>query len=896
MNRLPNPVYRWFFTVTFIEWMAVLVIFCVIFIAPGLSKGFSSIRLRIIISLVGLSAGMAWFVTGWWRNSAWSQNLAGWLTSKITNHRVYWTIIACMGVPFLLGMYFTFAHILLVRSRLENLYVAPYLEFSWLFALLGSILAIETVVVMRLIRFGTDIKVFRPYRRTYRAVLVVFGSLVLIIALMGVTRLGLKPDRVGWGAPGVPILHTQVLIATLITSAAFGLAFIVGEHLGHAGKLIGLLSRSWVVDALVCIGLWGLAIWVWGSQPLQASFFSPAPLPPNYEFYPNSDSISYDLAAQRLLLGFGFERDAIRPLYVMFLAIAHAVSGIGYQSVIGWQIVSFAILPVLMYLLGKALHVRFSGVLAGLLVIIHERNAIALAGEINTAHAKLLLADLPTTISLLAFTLVVVLWMQKPRSNRVLPVVAGGTLALAMLIRTQVVVLLPILLILTIVYFWRRPFQWLANGLLIVGSMLFVLTPWLWRTYQVTGWLGLPEMTNPTQANVIGERYSLDLHSDLGPRKVGETEAEYLSRLRGGTLDFILANPELVAGFILNHFFHNQVSTALVLPASFDVIPDIQGFDKVLSKWSQEPGEVWERCCSLRTYVRVLPFWKAWDGVLDFYLFIPILIALFLLAIGIGVSWSQWGLVGLIPLVINIGYSLGNGLVRNSGWRYNLPVDWVGILYYSIGLAQLLFWVLAYLANRLIPRGGAGLPQPGEELYYRERFPWKVAIPIALAFFAVSATLPVMERAIPNRYANMSLEHVLTSLEEQGWLGQTGLTRSEIQSYLGQEGAVALIGRGLYPRFFDAHRGENETGWPERVPTDVSRLGFHLAGEERAFIFLPMNEAPSYFPNASDVLVLGCLEARYILADRVVILADPSIALPDSHAPLASCSPATQTE
>jgi hypothetical protein len=341
-------------------------------------------------------------------------------------------------------------------------------------------------------------------------------------------------------------------------------------------------------------------------------------LPPNYEVYPNSDAITYDLAANRLSVGFGFERDAIRPLYVVFLALAHGLSGIEYQSVVNWQVVTFAVLPVLIYLLGRSLH-AFSGVLAGLFIIIHER-AIALAGEINTAHVKLILADLPTTIGILAFTLLVVWWMQKPYSYRWLPVAAGGTLALLMFIRTQAIVLLPILLLLTVIYFWRRPSQWLINGLLIVGSILLVLTPWLWRTYQVTGWLGLPEMTNPTQANVISERYSLDLHSDLGLRVAGETESEYLSRLRGGTMDFILANPGFVTRFILNHFFHNLVSTALVLPASFDAIYDIQGFDKALVNLIQEPEVVWDRCCSLPTYVRVLPFWKAWDGELDLYL------------------------------------------------------------------------------------------------------------------------------------------------------------------------------------------------------------------------------------------------------------------------------------
>jgi hypothetical protein len=217
-------------------------------------------------------------------------------------------------------------------------------------------------------------------------------------------------------------------------------------------------------------------------------------------------------------------------------------------------------------------------------------------------------------------------------------------------------------------------------------------------------------------------------------------------------------------------------------------------------------------------------------------------------------------------------------------------------LYYAIGLAQLIYWVLMYLANRLIPKGGAGLPLPGEERYFQAKFPWKIAMPVALGFIMVSAFLSIVEQAIPNRYESIGLEQILTSLNEQGWLQEPGFTRAEIQSFLQQENAVALIGRGLYPRYFAAHKGENETGWPEHVPTDLNRFGFHLAGEERAFIWLPMDKAPAYFPNASDVFVLGCREPRYILADRVVVLADPPVMLSSPHNRLANCSALDQPE
>ena len=44
-----------------------------------------------------------------------------------------------------------------------------------------------------------------------------------------------------------------------------------------------------------------------------------------------------------------------------------------------------------------------------------------------------------------------------------------------------------------------------------------------------------------------------------------------------------------------------------------------------------------------------------------------------------------------------------NALVRNSGGRYILPIDWVGIFYYSIGLGQLTLWVVAYFRESELP-------------------------------------------------------------------------------------------------------------------------------------------------------------------------------------------------
>ena len=87
-------------------------------------------------------------------------------------------------------------------------------------------------------------------------------------------------------------------------------------------------------------------------------------------------------------------------------------------------------------------------------------------------------------------------------------------------------------------------------------------------------------MTNQTQAMLLKQRYSVDLKSDYGALLEGETEGEFQSRMTGSAIDFIIEQPLYVSHFVANHLVHNEVSTALVLPAAFDLIFDLQSFDK----------------------------------------------------------------------------------------------------------------------------------------------------------------------------------------------------------------------------------------------------------------------------------------------------------------------------
>jgi hypothetical protein len=323
---------------------------------------------------------------------------------------------------------------------------------------------------------------------------------------------------------------------------------------------------------------------------------------------------------------------------------------------------------------------------------------------------------------------------------------------------------------------------------------------------------------------------------------------------------------------------HNHISSLLVLPASLDLVYDLQGFDKLLPSITDNPEELLEECCSLHSYVRMLPFWKAWDGTLLFSQLLPLLLSIFVVATGIGMAAYRWRIVGLIPVFILIGYSISNAVIRNSGWRFILPVDWIALLYYAIGIVQISAWALTYFANRLVPRAGIGLSEEMRVTEKSDRYLIGKAGAILVGFTLIAAAMPIVERVIPYRYAGTDVHAVLDDLVQSGTIQKAEIRPETVQTLIDQADRYLTIGQGMYPRFFEANQGENGTGSPDVIPTSDNRLIFYLANTNRDIIAIPMSEPPETFPNSSNVLVLGCQMDRYILAEMVVILGDsPSV-------------------
>jgi hypothetical protein len=304
--------------------------------------------------------------------------------------------------------------------------------------------------------------------------------------------------------------------------------------------------------------------------------------------------------------------------------------------------------------------------------------------------------------------------------------------------------------------------------------------------------------------------------------------------------------------FVTIHFLHNIIASVFILPTSA-VFHDL---------W--------------HTVKEVTPFWdQYWDGGFAASARIFLMMNLFLIALGIGVSWKSAGLSGLVPLGTFLFYNLANAFARTSGGRYVVPIDWIVLFYFALGLFQIILWGMTLF----------GLKDAGETAIAQnnvERTPWtweplKKAPLVILFFLFIGATLPLSEQVFPKRYPAQSQVELFTLLEQKGYAQQMGLDGATLLGLSDQWPDFKIVtGRALYPRYFSEDKGIPKNRYPYNA-MGFPRIAFTMIGPGGSnYVILPQDDVP-YFPNASDVIVLGCQEGANIDALAVVVIEEQTV-------------------
>ncbi len=823
--------------------------------------GYSRTRIMIAASIILLIVFFFSVAIKAWRNPVWASSLVkaleGWLFATR-----FWLLPAALCVVFFVSGW-TF--LIPFQRQLPSFLGIEY--YQRLFPLVSwvTLLSAQTLFAILALRSKFDWE--HLSRKVVYASGITLAVFLLLWGWVAWTDVGLEPDDIYWGVPGVPVLAGQVFLALLFGLGYLGME-IIGDGLWKGERWTRLVAhRPSGVDVFIGLLIWIVAAQMWIAQPAPFNYFSPRGRLPNMERYPYSDAAVYDSAGQMLLIGEGFERslptgDALIPrraFYSELLALLNLVAGPDINRVIAGHVILIAALPVLVYLLTAMLHHRASGVLVAVLLILRERNGLALSGRIPVVQSKMFMSDLPTALGVVLIALLILLWLQKPQTRPLLPLVAGGVLGATMLIRTQSLLLIPFIILIAALAlrhwgYWTRSMLFLGSGLILFTA------PLLGRNWQVSGGVAL-ESSQQSWA-IIG-RYAGLTQEDF-PRLSGETESEYSKRMMALTMQFIREHPLEVAGFVGGQMMHNVVTTVIVLPASL-LLDDLGDYVDQMPMWTFKDNNF-------------VSDWSTWTGEIGDESRMLLFINLVLVSVGIGTAWGKYRFAGLVPLVIGLGYMASNSAARISGWRFQLPADWVVFVYYGIGLIQIAGWLWYGLykgkpvrvAERYFKAGRLESSKGDERVLLA---PGKVLLVggIVLLF---GFSLPLTEWAVPPRYADLEPQALLAYLEGQGALAQVDADELQmLKDYLEEtEEAVVLWGRALYPKFYTYDQGDSGSYWPSFAPRKYNRLGFHLIGPREEAVVLPMFTYPQHLPHAADVLVFGYLRGDHFEAVAVIVL------------------------
>jgi hypothetical protein len=313
--------------------------------------------------------------------------------------------------------------------------------------------------------------------------------------------------------------------------------------------------------------------------------------------------------------------------------------------------------------------------------------------------------------------------------------------------------------------------------------------------------------------------------------------------------------------FVTIHFLHNIVTSVFILPVNFG-LADLR-----------------------HTLKYGNPFWDSyWDGSLTFGIGLFLILNLVLVSLGIGSSWKSAKLSGLVPFGIFVFYNFSNAFARTSGGRYLVPIDWIVLFYFALGLFQVILWGMTLFGFKddMVQNEIKDPSWKWEKL--------KKAPLVIILFLLIGASVPLSEQFFPRRYSNQTQTRLLTLLEQKGYLQKMGFDRAALDVLSAQSPAFRVLnGRALYPRSFGANEGIPKNRYPYGV-MEFPRIAFTLIGPSGGnSVILPQDEI-LYFPNASDVIVVGCQESTYLDALAVVVVKDKKVVYMRKPASPLQCS------
>jgi len=655
-------------------------------------------------------------------------------------------------------------------------------------------------------------------------VLVFLGAIAVVIFSTG---LGIVPsyDKGDWsrGVPAVPLFEWHIFLAL-----AFSVAVVLLE-------LNVKFFDYMYIDQVMALIIWLLTLFVWLGQPIVPNASALEPWPPNFEVYPFTDAQTYDQYAQSALVGDGFsESIPPRSLYISFLAIGHVLVGQDFEAMILFQSIFFSFFPVLLYLLVRQLFGRPIGAAVALLAILRDFTSNLVSPFTgNLSYSKIFMSEIPTAMLLILFMLLALRWIRNG-FPLFLGFLMGGVLGLAMLIRTQASVALPVVVVFGFLKLPRKIKPLICSVLVMILAITLTASPWLWRNWLLTGKVifDSPEF----QMSNIALRYGRlnGVENDI-VQLSEESLSDYNARLNVMATDAILANPQRAVWGVVNTYLNHGVNNILLFPLRYELV-SLKEF------WVPENA-----------------FWEWWDGKPNSVQSIILVFYVFIFGLGVSVAWHRNGMLGLLPLALNLAYNLWTSLALLSGQRFMVAMDWSVYIYYMIGIFYLVggFSMMLTQGRLIVPVWVRKNPfRSTLESDNNPLIPLHRYLLAGAMFLFLGALPPLVEKGFPILYPPLSEAKVLAELQESPALLNADVSSACVRKLAQGNSIVVTQGRALYPRFYEAGEGEKITDAAGYKAVNESRLVFEIVGQENGRVVFPLRDYPDFFPHASDVTLI----------------------------------------
>lgn len=813
--------------------------------------GFSKERLVMLLAQLLFSIGYLWVAWKVWRDDSYRVSVKSRFVSK--EHRIFVWNLLLIGILFVASTFilcpsYVFGNYAAIAERLR-----PFTAFLLVMAFHGRLTLLKFNEKLSWEKIKSN---FLQYQSIYKKGMIVFAGCLIVGLFIANTGVGVKGTWTLWNEAGIPMLAWQIWIVLWIVFAGrhFSQYMLNKRRRSEFGQFVDGKK-----DLILSIGVFLLAFGLWSSVPTAYQYFSPGPYPPDYQPFPYADAAKFDIQSQFTLIGQGFANGNIggdHIGYAGFLAILHLLAGQNFAKIITLQILIFAVFPVILYFLGKIFRDRSAGLFLALLSVLHQYTTIAAGTTLNTSHAANLLTEFPTGILLASLTCILVKWLREPKSKNLayaLPV--GAILGLLILVRLNTLLLPFALFFFLVIVFWKDWRRWLQSIFLIILAMGIVLAPISIANGQRTGdyffFLGKPKWYF---GEVFGYEDSVKekaeyVHLATFQQDDGDLNLSVKTELSEGNQSDRGTWLEGSLGEIGNYLLHNVVTSVLILPNS----PVFHDFQHVV--------------------FQNLPYWnklsEPWQGEMTGTELFGLGLNLLILSLGMGAAWKKWRWAGFVPLGIFLAYNFSTAIVGTAGGRYVTPTIWVILLYYVLGLLQILDSFS--FGNE---KDGLKTTELSSKVFsFRKGFFFFLP---ALLF---SIGIVMLDSVFPQRYFMQKKDAILETIQDNGLSSKLQIDLAELETFLKDPRSVAYHGLGLNPRFYQNDEGEHSYGMDVYQARDYARLAFTLIGPfGTEYGILPMEQSPSFFPNASDVIVIGCthkekeFNTSYVDAAIIILL------------------------